>query len=148
MTVAEVPAEEPSAGVAGLVRTSVAGSIAPHRAEGIRVEVLAPGYQQILAVLAAPEAAYGIRAKQLTVQLGWQTTATGVEGVRSQVKRLTARGWAAEPRPNVFGAVRPSCRLPWDESVPAASAHDHGHRPQHHRLVHGRQGLVVADQAA
>ncbi|WP_223279866.1 hypothetical protein [Streptomyces sp. SDr-06] len=108
VTVAEVLAEEPSAGAAGPGRAAVAGSVVPHRAEGVGAEVLAPEYQQILAVLAAPEAAGGMRAKQLAVQLGWQTTPAGVEGVRSRVKRLTARGWVAELRPNVFGAVRPA----------------------------------------
>ncbi|MFG2873891.1 hypothetical protein ACGFYU_02580 [Streptomyces sp. NPDC048337] len=90
VTVAEVPAEESSAGAAGTVRAAVAGSVVPQRAEGVGVEVLAPEYQQILAVLAAPEAVGGIRAKQIAVQLGWQTTPARVEGLRPRVKRLMA----------------------------------------------------------
>ncbi|MGW1799181.1 hypothetical protein ACWCQN_25230 [Streptomyces sp. NPDC001984] len=53
MTVAEVLADEPSAGeAAGPVRAAVVGSVVPHRGEGIGVEALAPEYQQILSVLA------------------------------------------------------------------------------------------------
>ncbi|MFD0272268.1 hypothetical protein ACFVGY_37795 [Streptomyces sp. NPDC127106] len=107
VTVAEVLAEEPSAGADGPVRAAVAGSVVPHHVEGVGVEVLAPEYQQILAVLAGPEAVGGLRAKQIAERLGWQTTPAGVEGVRSRVKRLTARGWAAELQLNVFGTVTP-----------------------------------------
>ncbi|MFI6690097.1 hypothetical protein [Streptomyces sp. NPDC050485] len=32
-------------------------------------------------------------------------TPARIEGVRSRLKRLAARGWAAELRPNVFTAV-------------------------------------------
>ncbi|WP_326778845.1 hypothetical protein [Streptomyces sp. NBC_01445] len=54
--VAEVLAEAP-AGDAGSVRGAVAGSVVPHRADGVGVEALAAEYQQILTVLAAPRAA-------------------------------------------------------------------------------------------
>ncbi|WP_229908633.1 hypothetical protein [Streptomyces griseosporeus] len=108
VTVAEVLAEEPSAGVDGPVRPAAPGSVVPHHVEGVGVEVLAPEYQQILAVLAGPEAVGGLRAKQIAERLGWQTTPAGVEGVRSRMKRLTARGWVAELRPNVLGAVSPA----------------------------------------
>ncbi|MHA5052111.1 hypothetical protein [Streptomyces sp. SD15] len=64
--------------------------------------MLAPEYQQILQVLAAPEAAGGMRVKQILAGLGWEATPTRIEGVRSRVKRLAARGWATEVRPNVF----------------------------------------------
>jgi hypothetical protein len=106
VTVAEVLADQPSAGEAGPGRAAGAGSVVPPRAEGIGVEALAPEYQQILSVLAAPEAAEGMRVKQIAVQLGGETAPARIEGVRAtRVKRLARRGWATEVRPNVFGAV-------------------------------------------
>lgn len=68
--------------------------------------MLAPEYQRILAVLALPEASDGLRVKPIVVRLGWETTPARVEGVRSRVRRLAARGWAPEVRQNVFAAVR------------------------------------------
>ncbi|MFD7018635.1 hypothetical protein [Streptomyces sp. NPDC059928] len=59
-------------------------------------EVLAPEYQRILAVLAGPEAGGGMRAKPIVIALGERATPARVEGVRSNLKRLAARGWAAE----------------------------------------------------
>ncbi|MEV5942045.1 hypothetical protein AB0471_29335, partial [Streptomyces sp. NPDC052002] len=59
-TVAEVLGEQASQGGV-LTRSAVAGSTVPRRGENAVVEVLAPEYQQILRVLAAPEAAGGMR---------------------------------------------------------------------------------------
>ncbi|WP_328930925.1 MULTISPECIES: hypothetical protein [unclassified Streptomyces] len=103
-TVAEVLGEQ--AGQGGeLARSAVAGSTVPHRGENAVAQVLAPEYQQILRVLAAPEAAGGMRVKQILAGLGWEATPTRVEGVRSRVKRLAARGWAVEVAPNVFASA-------------------------------------------
>ncbi|WP_369265150.1 hypothetical protein [Streptomyces sp. R35] len=100
-TVAEVLGEQ--AGQGGeLSRSAVAGSTVPHRGENAVASALAPEYQQILRVLAAPEAADGMRVKQILAGLGWEATPARIEGVRSRVKRLAARGWATEVRPNVF----------------------------------------------
>ncbi|WP_405904773.1 hypothetical protein OG742_00595 [Streptomyces sp. NBC_00828] len=100
-TVAEVLGEQ--AGQGGeLTSGAVAGSTVPHLGGNAVVEVLAPEYQQILRVLAVPEAAGGMRVKQILAGLGWEATPTRVEGVRSRVKRLAARGWVTEVRPNVF----------------------------------------------
>lgn len=110
VTVAEVLADEPPARGAGPVRSAVAGSVVPPRAEGVGVEVLASEYQQILSVLGPPEAAEGMRVKQIALALGWEPTPARVERVRSRVRRLAARGWATELRPNVFGAVRGTAR--------------------------------------
>lgn len=104
VTVAEVLAESPGED-AGPVRGAVAGSVVPHRAEGVGTEKLAAEYQQILSVLAATDTAEGMRVKQIAVSLGWETTPARVEGVRSRVKRLAARGWACEVRPNVLTAL-------------------------------------------
>jgi hypothetical protein len=100
-TVAEVLGEQPGQG-SELTRSAVAGSTVPHRGKDAVASALAPEYQQILRVLAAPEAADGMRVKQILAGLGWETTPTRIEGVRSRVRRLAARGWATEVRPNVF----------------------------------------------
>lgn len=59
---AEAPAEE-----SGQTRVAVAGALVPQRAEGIGAEVLPLEYQQIVWVLALPEAADGLRVKRC----GW-----------------------------------------------------------------------------
>ncbi|WP_371658304.1 hypothetical protein [Streptomyces sp. NBC_00280] len=103
-TVAEVLGEQ--AGQGGVLpRSVVAGSTVPHWGENAVAQVLAPEYQQILRVLAALEAAGGMRVKQILAGLRWEATPTRVEGVRSRVKRLAARGWAAEVAPNVFASA-------------------------------------------
>ncbi|MCX4909217.1 hypothetical protein [Streptomyces sp. NBC_00878] len=103
-TVAEVLGEQ--AGQGGeLTSGAVAGSAVPQRGGNAVVEVLVPEYQQILRVLAVPEAAGGMRVKQILAGPGWEATATRVEEVRSRVKRLAARGWVTEVRPNVFETV-------------------------------------------
>ncbi|MFF4728716.1 hypothetical protein ACFY3M_25835 [Streptomyces mirabilis] len=71
-TVAEV-LDETSVGEEP-VRGAMASSVVSHRADGAGVEVLAVEYQQILVVLAAPEAGEGMRAKQIARALGWGTT--------------------------------------------------------------------------
>lgn len=95
-TVAEVLGEQAAQG-GELTRGAVAGSTVPHRGENAVVEVLAPEYQQILRVLAVPEAADGMRVKQILAGLGWEATPTRLEGVRSRVKRLAARGSSGWP---------------------------------------------------
>ncbi|MFI1508179.1 hypothetical protein [Streptomyces sp. NPDC020597] len=107
-TVAEVSGEQAGQGGA-LTRGAVAGSTVPHRGENAVVEVLAPEYQQILRVLAAPEAASGMRVKQILAGLEWEARPTRIEGLRSRVKRLAARGWAAEVRPNPFVSATERC---------------------------------------
>jgi len=46
-----------------------------------------------------------VRAQQLALDLGLQVTAAKVEGLRSKLKRLVARGWIAEPAPGTFAPV-------------------------------------------
>lgn len=48
-----------------------------------------------------------VRAQQLAADLGLQVTAAKVEGLRSKLKRLVARGWITEPDPGAF-ASRPT----------------------------------------
>lgn len=50
-------------------------------------------------VVAAPGP---VRAQQLAAVLGLPVTAAKVEGLRSKLKRLVARGWITEPEPGVF----------------------------------------------
>ncbi|MGW1870006.1 hypothetical protein ACWCPS_31235 [Streptomyces mauvecolor] len=105
-TVTEVLAE-PDAETPGRVQAAaVPGATVPHRAEGVGAEVLAPEYQRILAVLASPEAGGGVRAKQIALALGEKAAPARVEGVRSRLKRLAARGWAAETEPGLFIVVK------------------------------------------
>ncbi|MEU7169847.1 hypothetical protein AB0A70_35235 [Streptomyces morookaense] len=95
---AEPHAEETSPAAA-------AGSMVPRRAGGTGVEVLAPEYQRIMSLLTVPEAADGLRAKQIALALGGPVAPARVEGVRSKLKRLAARGWAAEVEPGLFSTV-------------------------------------------
>lgn len=111
-TVTEVLAG-PSAAETVQSPAAVAGSVVPHRAEGIAMTVLAVEYQRVLAVLAAPEAAGGLRAKQIALALGEPTIPARVEVVRSRLKRLTLRGWAVEAEPGLFVMIK--------EPVPAAA---------------------------
>ncbi|WP_256987449.1 hypothetical protein [Streptomyces sp. BR123] len=79
-TVTEVLAE-PDAETTGQVRAAaVPRSTVPHRADGGSAEALAPEYQRILAVLAAPEADGGMRAKQIAPALGERAMPARVEG--------------------------------------------------------------------
>ncbi|MGW0210461.1 hypothetical protein ACWDZ8_33340 [Streptomyces sp. NPDC003233] len=111
-TVTEVLAE-PDAETTGQVEAAaVSGSTVPHRVEGAGAKVLAPEYQRILAVLAAPEADGGMRARQIALALGEKAVPARVEGMRSRLKRLTARGWASEVEPGLFTFCK--------ELVPAA----------------------------
>ncbi|MBH1939014.1 hypothetical protein I5Q34_32955 [Streptomyces sp. AV19] len=101
-TVTEVLAE-PDVGAPGRAQAAaVTGSTVPHRVEGVSAEVLAPEYQRILSLLAAPEGGGGMRAKQITLALGGKAVPARVEGVRSRLKRLAARGWAVEVEPGLF----------------------------------------------
>ncbi|MFE5331335.1 hypothetical protein ACFRCG_33605 [Embleya sp. NPDC056575] len=95
-----VPAggEEPEA-VA--VKAAVAGSVVPHRRDGLTGEVLAPDYRRILGLVEQADAA-GLRVRDVARGLGLDLVPGKVEGVRSKAKRLVARGWPAEPVPGVF----------------------------------------------
>lgn len=104
ITVAEVLAQDGMAGE-GPVSGAVAGSVVPVRTGGMGAQVLAAEYQRILSVLAEPAAAEGMRVKPLAVRLGGEVTPARIEGVRSRVKRLVARGWAVEVKPNMFTAA-------------------------------------------
>ncbi len=113
-TVAEVLAEPgadgetPSAVVPGQrsarVAGAVPGSVVPAWREGLDPGVLAPDYQRLLEVL-ADRGGEAMDCRQLAAALGLEVVAAKVEGVRSKVKRLVARGWLVEDRPGMFSLV-------------------------------------------
>ncbi|GGX46594.1 hypothetical protein [Streptomyces chryseus] len=103
-TVAEVLAGPPST-VVEPTRSAVAGSLVPHRAEGMTASALAPDYQRIVSVLESEAGREGMRCQQLAVALGLQAVPAKVEGLRSRAKRLVERGWARQVRPGVFTAL-------------------------------------------
>lgn len=74
----------------------VPGSIVPPWREGLPVTVLAPDHQRILGVLdeRQPEGQGPVKAREITVRLGLETTSAKVEGVRSKARRLAERGVA------------------------------------------------------
>ncbi|WP_457034322.1 hypothetical protein [Kitasatospora sp. P5_F3] len=112
-TVAEVLAEPPvgeeapSAGVAGerpaRVAVAVPGSVVPAGREGLALDLLAPDYQRLVEVLAG--SGEGMDCRRLAAALGLEVVAAKVEGVRSKVKRLAARGWLVEERPGMFSVL-------------------------------------------
>lgn len=112
-TVAEVLAEPPVgeeaslAGVAGerpaRVAGAVPGSVVPAWREGLALDSLAPDYQRLVEVLAG--SGEEMDCRQLAAALGLEVVAAKVEGVRSKVKRLAARGWMAEKRPGMFSVL-------------------------------------------
>ncbi|MCU1645141.1 MAG: hypothetical protein JWN03_5416 [Nocardia sp.] len=75
--------------------------LVPPRLEGMDIGVLPRDYEEIMAVLA--EAEHGMRAGQVATELGVATTERSqVEGLRSKLKRLVARGWAEQAASGVF----------------------------------------------
>lgn len=57
-----------------------------------------------------------VRAQQLAAALGLEVTAAKVEGLRSKLKRLVARGWIAEPAPGAFALASTGPVSPGDGS--------------------------------
>ncbi|MDH6711413.1 hypothetical protein P3T27_008171 [Kitasatospora sp. MAA19] len=112
-TVAEVLAEPPAgkeaslAGVAGerpaRVAGAVPGSVVPAWREDLDPGALAPDYQRLVEALAL--SGEEMDCRQLAAALGLEVVAAKVEGVRSKVKRLAARGWLVEERPGMFSVL-------------------------------------------
>ncbi|MET8211968.1 hypothetical protein ABZT51_39380 [Streptomyces sp. NPDC005373] len=98
----------------------VPGSIVPAWRGGLPVTVLAPDYQQILGVVeeSDPTGQGPLKARDITVKLGFQTTSAKVEGVRSKARRLAERGWLVQETPGMFSAGRRSVAVP--DAVPSA----------------------------
>ncbi|MFI8947177.1 hypothetical protein ACIGO6_11725 [Streptomyces sp. NPDC053750] len=113
-TVAEVLAEPPAGEKALLaelaghrparVTKAVPGSVVPAWRKGLALDSLAPDYQRLVEIL-VDRGGEAMDCRQLAAALGLEVVAAKVEGVRSKVKRLAARGWLAEERPGMFSTV-------------------------------------------
>ncbi|WP_162958862.1 hypothetical protein [Nocardia yunnanensis] len=101
-TMAEIltDAEEP-APIANS-RSPIGAMLVPQRESGMDAATVLPeDYGEIMAVLA--EADHGLRAGQVAVELGIPTIdRSKVEGLRSKLKRLVARGWLDQEPAGVF----------------------------------------------
>jgi hypothetical protein len=75
----------------------------PSRRPGMEAAVLPQAYRDILEVLA--DAGRPLRAGHIAAALGLPTDAVKVEGLRSKLKRLVARGWPAEQTPGLFASA-------------------------------------------
>ncbi|WP_225859215.1 hypothetical protein [Streptomyces albicerus] len=96
------------------VPAPVPGSIVPPWREGLPVTVLAPDYQRILGVLDGrrPAGQGPLKAREITVQLGLETTSAKVEGVRSKARRLAERGWLLQETSGAFSVGRRPVAVP------------------------------------
>nr|WTB09146.1 hypothetical protein OG546_36040 [Streptomyces antimycoticus]WTB09153.1 hypothetical protein OG546_36085 [Streptomyces antimycoticus]WTB09581.1 hypothetical protein OG546_38755 [Streptomyces antimycoticus] len=99
-TVGQVLAEPGGCGDAP-VMGAVPGSVVPVRWEGLDAGVLAPDYRRIMAIV-ADRGGEAMDCRQLAAALGLAVVPAKVEGVRSKVKRLAARGWLVETVPGRF----------------------------------------------
>lgn len=92
----------------------VPGSTVPPWRDGLPVTVLTPDYPRILGVLEErPSAGQGsLKAREIAVQLGLETTPAKVEGVRSKARRLAERGWLVQETSGMFSAGRRPVPLP------------------------------------
>ncbi|WP_097259206.1 hypothetical protein [Streptomyces sp. Ag109_G2-15] len=92
----------------------VPGSTVPPWRDGLPVTVLTPDYQRILGVLEErPSAGQGsLKAREIAVQLGLETTPAKVEGVRSKARRLAERGRLVQETSGMFSAGRRPVPLP------------------------------------
>lgn len=72
--------------------------------EGLSAEVLALEYQQVMGLLAERRTTGGepLNCREITALLGLEVVPAKTEGVRCNLKRLVARGWAHEPAPGRF----------------------------------------------
>lgn len=105
-TVKQVLADGPRAAVAddtpGPVASGpvdVAAALLAAEAAG-DVTVMSPDYQRIIALFATSGSAW--RCKDVCVELGLETEARHVEGMRSKLKRLVERGILSETGPGLF----------------------------------------------
>ncbi|MFJ4504469.1 hypothetical protein [Streptomyces sp. NPDC088864] len=92
----------------------VPGSIVPSWREGLPVTVLAPDYQRILGVLDGrrPADQGPLKAREITVRLGLETSSAKVEGVRSKARRLAERGWLLQEASGAFSSGRRPVAVP------------------------------------
>lgn len=98
----------------------VPGSTVPPWRDGLPVSVLAPDYPRILGVLDERQSAGQgpLKAREITVELGLQTTSAKVEGVPSKARRLAERGWLVQEASGMFSAGRRP--VPAPDAAPSA----------------------------
>jgi hypothetical protein len=75
---------------------------------GIAQSVLPPSYRDLLEVLA--DTGRPLRAADIAAATGLSTDRSGIEGLRSKLKRLAGRGWLAEDGPGLFTLPRRSAQ--------------------------------------
>jgi hypothetical protein len=111
-----VPVEEPSVpererepvteapAVVSAPGAARAGSIVPVWRPALTADVLAVDYQRILSALVERRSGGNgvMTCQEIAVVLGLELCPAAVDGVRSKMKRLTDRGWTAEPAPGRF----------------------------------------------
>jgi hypothetical protein len=89
-----------NSGIVAETQSTDGPSLVPVRRADLTEEHLPAEYRRVwLAIVAASGP---VRAKELAGVLGLETSAAKVEGLRSKLKRLAARGWIAEPAPGAF----------------------------------------------
>jgi hypothetical protein len=96
------------------VSSPVPGSTVPPWREGLPVTVLAPDYQRLLDVLEEGRAPGRgpLKAREIAVELGLETTPAKVEGLRSKARRLAERGWLVQESSGTFSAGRRPVAVP------------------------------------
>jgi len=95
------------AALPGPVSAPVPGVIVPPWREELSVSVLSLDNQRILNVLQDRLGGEAMRAKDIAVALGLDTSVPAkVEGVRSKAKRLGERGWLLQEASGMFSAGR------------------------------------------
>jgi hypothetical protein len=92
----------------------VPGSTVPPWREGLPPTVLAPDYQRILGVVEERSSAGKgpLKAKEIAVEVGLETTPAKVEGVRSKARRLAERGWLRLEASGAFSRGRRPVAVP------------------------------------
>lgn len=120
---------------------SVPGSIVPPWREGLPVTVLALDYQRILGVLDERqlEGQGPLKAEEISVELGLQTTSAKVEGCARRPGGRRSAGGSCRRRQGCSAPAGGPCQTP---------PHPRDHRPPDHRPTTGRQRLVVPGQSA
>jgi uncharacterized membrane protein YccC len=99
------PVEQPPADTAGAdgaetVASPIGVMTVPRRRPGMDTSVLPRAYQDVLEVLA--DAGRAMRSGQILAAVGVPAQAAKVEGLRSKLKRMVARGWLREDAPGLF----------------------------------------------
>src|SRR2546430_17091935 len=76
-------------------KAPVAGSIVPHRQEGMTAAALSPDYRKIVELLESGPAIgeEGVSAEEMAARLGLELVPAKIAGVRSRANRRSDRDW-------------------------------------------------------